>query len=245
MCTATLNREPGRLLLTMNRDERRDRAPEKPPAVFGTDDGAAAWTAPIDGPSGGTWVGVNDQGVVAALLNAYQPGDKAGHRRGAPSRGRIIPALLHKGSFQEALSWFGNVFDPAAYRSFTLVVATKERDITFRWLGEGSLETEESDDRWRFWSSSSWRTGEVLSWREAQFRLWKKDGAPFAGHIPSVHLLQPGGLAEWAPLMARSYAATRSITQIELSQNTTTLRYWPRPEEASGDPAATTSLDLS
>lgn len=72
MCTVTVHRSANRLLVTMNRDEARDRAPEVPPAIHHND---VNWLAPSDSARGGTWIGVNDRGVVACLLNGYVEGD--------------------------------------------------------------------------------------------------------------------------------------------------------------------------
>jgi len=50
-----------------NRDERRTRAVAQPPRTWPTE---VSWaTYPQDPVSGGTWIGVNDDGLVVALLN--------------------------------------------------------------------------------------------------------------------------------------------------------------------------------
>ena len=82
MCTVVILRRPGHawpLLLAGNRDEMMDRPwdaparhwPDRPDVVAGRDRLA-----------GGTWLGLNDSGVVAILLN----------RRGTLSARRMTPA---------------------------------------------------------------------------------------------------------------------------------------------------------
>ena len=50
-----------------NRDERRDRRAATPPAVHRLQHRTAIY--PVDPVGGGTWIGVNDAGLAAALLN--------------------------------------------------------------------------------------------------------------------------------------------------------------------------------
>src|SRR5262245_28271442 len=69
MCTVTLRCGAGSLLLTMNRDERYDRAPEEAPRRIPGEPGRPAWLAPFDCDAGGPWVGVNERGVARCLLN--------------------------------------------------------------------------------------------------------------------------------------------------------------------------------
>jgi hypothetical protein len=65
---------------------------------------------PIDPQSGGTWIAVNDAGVVFALLNAYPQVSNAtrisaveSRQPPALSRGTIIPVLVESATVSEAL----------------------------------------------------------------------------------------------------------------------------------------------
>ena len=97
MCTVTLRCGAGSLVLTMNRDERVDRAPEESPRRIPGDDSRPSWLAPFDSASGGTWIGVNERGVASCVLNGYEPADEG--LRGdpsVPSRGSVIPRILEE-----------------------------------------------------------------------------------------------------------------------------------------------------
>jgi uncharacterized protein with NRDE domain len=59
----------------MNRDDLADR-PEAAPAEWPS--AKPAFVAPKDLQAGGTWIGVNDHGVIACLLNRYDAAP-AGH----------------------------------------------------------------------------------------------------------------------------------------------------------------------
>ena len=69
MCTLVLLRRPKTpwpLLLAANRDELRTR-PSRPPARHWPD--RPQVRGGLDVTAGGTWLGVNDDGLVAAVLN--------------------------------------------------------------------------------------------------------------------------------------------------------------------------------
>src|SRR6185369_14925051 len=78
----------------------------------------------------GTWIAVNDRGLVFALLNRYAsplPPHFAARPTAAPraaveSRGRIIPALAASGSITEALTLVQEL-DQRRYNAFHLLVA--------------------------------------------------------------------------------------------------------------------------
>lgn len=81
-------------LIAANRDEKLDRPSESPrvrdrtPGVF----------APLDKQEGGTWLGVNNQGVLAAITNRFGP-PRDGDRR---SRGEIVFDALERTSAEDA-----------------------------------------------------------------------------------------------------------------------------------------------
>jgi Transport and Golgi organisation 2 len=246
MCTVTIHRTAESLLVTMNRDEVRFRAPEIPPQIM-LDAHTRPWMAPLDGQAGGTWFGANEHALQACLLNRYLPGDaqKWGEVGQRPSRGKIIVELLARGPEQEALDWLDKQFDPEAYPSFWLLVIGPGHTHSFAWNGHDTIERGSHDEPWSLFSSSSLRTDEVLAYRKKEFDDWISRGAPLTGLIPSFHLWQPQGRAEWAPLMDREYSATRSITQTwtDFANHSTEMRYWPR-EQLHSPAIAQTTLHL-
>lgn len=240
MCTLTLRRSGRGYLLTMNRDERLERAPEEPPGLH--EQGRVRWAGPLDGAGRGSWIGLNEFGVTAALLNRYPDleGDtepeppSSENTASRPSRGRIIPLLLGQGRGRQVLNWLGGPFDPSPYDRFTLLVAWPGGARLFLWKGAGTLVAREAAKPWEWLSSSSWRQPEVLEWRRRLFDEWLATGEAFRGPLPTYHLHQTSGYEAWSPLMRRDYAATRSITQVEVLPDTTRgiLRYWPQPDPA-------------
>ena len=103
MCTVVLLIRPGHvwpLILAANRDEVLDR-PWHPPAAHWPDQPDV--TAGRDRSGGGTWMGVNAHGVVAAVLN--RPGS-LGPAAGKRSRGELpLRALAHPIAADAARPW--------------------------------------------------------------------------------------------------------------------------------------------
>ena len=119
MCTLVLLRRPAHpwpLVLAANRDEMASR-PWKGPGRWWDD--RPEVTAGQDSLAGGSWLGMNETGVVAAILNRMGTlGPEAGKR----SRGELVlEALDHADAADAAQSLAG--LEAASYRPFNMVVA--------------------------------------------------------------------------------------------------------------------------
>lgn len=247
MCTVTLLKTSDEFLLTMNRDERHERPAEEPPRVVDPSGRAPRCVWPIDSKSGGTWIGMNARGLTACLLNGYLPGDAQPTLSGSHlSRGAIVPDVLRHGVYTDALHWLQHDFEPWQFGSFTLLIAAGLEATAVTWRGGRSLEFHSPAGNWSLWSSSSWNADEVLPWRRREFDRWIAEGARRAEGMPAYHLLQPEGMAEWSPLMHRSYSATRSITQVaRRTDGPLEMRYWQKALAQPGKPAAVVSLPVT
>lgn len=248
MCTATMHQDAVGLLVTMNRDELHTRAPEQPPRIFGDDGPTGRWIAPIDGETGGTWVGVNDCGLVALLLNAYLSDDTTGQLSviGSESRGSIVPTVLAQGNESRVQTWMADHFDPAPYPPFHLVVVGLDWGMTWTWLGAKFVKHTMRPDEWTFMTSSLWNTEAVLAWRSEAFETWREAGCQLRGHLPAFHLLHESGREEWSPLMDREWGCTRSITQVlvDSRERRSVLRYWTRQARHGIGVVPTAQLEL-
>ena len=120
MCTVTIVPLQDGFRLGCNRDERRDRAEARPPAVHGLQHRTAVF--PVDPQGLGTWVGVNDAGLAGALLNRTIDSAEPIVKTSRLSRGLIIPDLLDCTSLTEALD-VSAALDPGDFDRFRLVVA--------------------------------------------------------------------------------------------------------------------------
>src|ERR1700757_3267348 len=136
MCTLVIHRRPGSrwpVLIGANRDEMIDR-PSKPPARHWPD--RPELVAGLDRLAGGSWLGVNDWGVTAAVLNRH---GSLGPAPGQRSRGELVlEALDHADAVAagEALTYL----DPTAYRTFNLIVADERDAFWLRHAGRSRVE---------------------------------------------------------------------------------------------------------
>jgi len=121
MCTLVILRRPEAkwpLVMAANRDERQSR-PWRPPARHWQD--RPDVVAGRDVTAGGSWLGVNDDGVVAAVLN--RPGT-LGPERGKRSRGELVLEALDHAEAATAAEALADI-DPQSYRPFNLVIADR------------------------------------------------------------------------------------------------------------------------
>ena len=134
MCTVTvipvaadaarISRSP-LVRLVCNRDEQRSRPVSGSPVHRRLGDRTAIM--PVDPPSGGTWIGANDSGLVACLLNANPPviAGKTPKRPPPASRGMIIPSLLAAETIDEALDLAAGV-DVTQFPPFRVLVLSAD-----------------------------------------------------------------------------------------------------------------------
>lgn len=136
VCTLVILYRPGHswpLLAAANRDERLDRAwrapgrhwPQLPEVVAG-----------LDEFGGGSWLGVNDAGVLAAVMN------RTGSLGPAPdkqSRGQLVLQALQNGSAAMAAAALTGT-EPDDYRAFNLLVADATDAFWLRHSGEAGAQ---------------------------------------------------------------------------------------------------------
>lgn len=132
MCTLVILRRPEHawpVILAANRDEMIGR-PWAPPARHWAD--RPEVVAGLDRSAGGSWLGLNDHGVVAAILNRRA---SLGPAPGKRSRGELVLEALDHADALSAAEALAEL-DPAAYRSFNMVVADNRDAYWLRHRGE-------------------------------------------------------------------------------------------------------------
>ncbi len=119
MCTVVMLRRPDHewpLIIGANRDEMKDRPwrgpdrhwPDRPHIIAG-----------IDLQGGGTWMGMNDDGLVACILNRV---GTLGSHPDYRSRGELPLEVLDHAEAEEAANYMADL-NPEAYRPFNMVIA--------------------------------------------------------------------------------------------------------------------------
>ena len=118
-----------------NRDEALDR-PSSPPELFGEH---PRIVAPRDLTAGGTWIGLSEYGLFAAITNRWTDTELTGDR----SRGQLVADALE---YESAIAASRAVSDAVAedeYDGFYLVLADDEDALVVSWDGrftEAALE---------------------------------------------------------------------------------------------------------
>lgn len=136
MCSLVILRRPDHewpLLLGGNRDEMRNRAwlpparhwPERSDVVAG-----------LDQVAGGSWFGVNDDGVVAVVMNRV---GTLGPQPNKRSRGELVLEALDHAEAARAAEALVEL-DARAYREFNLFIGDPVSAFWLRHAGEGAIE---------------------------------------------------------------------------------------------------------
>jgi len=133
MCTLVILRRPDHpwpVLLAANRDEMAGR-PWQPPGRHWPD--RPEVVAGLDELAGGTWLGLNDHGLVAGLLNRRE---SLGPDPLLRTRGELVlEALDHVDAVDAARALA--VINGHSYRSFNMVIADNRDAFWLRGLGPG------------------------------------------------------------------------------------------------------------
>ena len=133
MCTVVVLVRPDHvwpIVMVANRDEMVDRDWDPPAAWWPDFPGVVAGR---DNTAGGTWMGVNEAGVTAAVLN--RPGS-LGPATGKRSRGELPLLALAQSNAQAAVDAI-TALDAGSWRGFNLVVADRFGATFIRGVGHG------------------------------------------------------------------------------------------------------------
>lgn len=133
VCTVIVLIRPGHvwpLVLAANRDERLDRAWDPPGGYWPDRPGLIAGR---DRTAGGTWMGVNRHGVVAAVLNRR---GSLGPAPGKRSRGELPLIALGQETATDAAAAIA-ALDAGQWRGFNFVAADASGAVFLRGLGHG------------------------------------------------------------------------------------------------------------
>jgi hypothetical protein len=215
--------------VVFNRDEQRTRPAALPPRLQRIEGGLVCY--PVDPRSGGTWIGVSDTGVVAALLNrsgTHQSGTGA-----TKSRGAVAPAVLRARSIAQAVSVV-RTWLPLRLAPFRIVVC-QHREVYWADGGGDAIGPIHcpSLDRPLLFTSSSLGDATVFGPRKRLFDelLARMAGQPLEAQR-LFHRHQWRARPEMSVLMDRRDARTVSRTRIDVGAHADRIRvhYEPLPD---------------
>jgi uncharacterized protein with NRDE domain len=104
-----------------NRDESTER-PSRSPQIFNSGENGTLWFGGADAKAGGTWFGINEHGLLAAITNRTKDPILPNPR----SRGLLCRDVLGHPNPRSAVDWVLRELSQHAYAGFNLVIATSE-----------------------------------------------------------------------------------------------------------------------
>lgn len=245
MCTVSiihlLDSPHGGVRVVCNRDERDGRPVARPPLARRFGDRVSVM--PVDPESDGTWIAVNDAGLLLFLMN-YNPRTSqiTFPPRPTVSRGAIIPTLLHLATVPQAMR-AARRLDPRRHEPFRLFIMNRHR--LWQVTSDGaSLRFERSRvDTPLVFSSSGLGDDLVRRPRERLFAEMVAE-CPTPDAQDEFHAHAWPGRAEISVCMRRAGARTVSRTAIELGADTAKLTYQPLVATTCSPPPFSSTLYL-
>lgn len=231
MCTVSfLPSEDSGFHLLMNRDEQRSRPRAHPPRLHSC--GKLRGVYPSE-PGGGTWIGVNEAGITAALINWYsmpQP------RSTAFSRGLIIPTLLSAGDTAEAASFLRAL--PLQFMApfRLLLIDTGSRSVSGFSMAGGILTgTHLSWEPIHWYSSGHDESGAEKTRAQAFLEARNDTDAGSLAWLRRIHSSHEPERGPYSLCMHRNDAVTVSFTEVTLAKRNATMVYLDGPPCSRAD----------
>jgi hypothetical protein len=231
---------PSGYCLYFNRDERLTRAEGRPPAAFFAD--GVEIVAPTDAEAGGTWIGVNQFGLTACLLNRYHE-SPADPRGGWTSRGLLLRSLLSSQSAAALLARVGSR-DLAEFQPFTICAVDPTSPVgVIDWTGKALL-LAETGRPGMIRTSSGRDQDRAETLRAATFRTLVPADAPAItpADLDRFHRSHLPERGPFSVCMHRPEAETRSMTSILVGDGMALLSYEPGPPGERPTPVTATLL---
>lgn len=223
MCTMTAILLPtgDGVRVAFNRDELRARPAALPLRTVQT--GERTSILPIDRPSGGTWIGVNDAGLFAATLNVNLP-----HRYGQArpqSRGTLVPRALRHESIDDAIADLARL-PLEQLLPFRLILLHDRRWAEAAWDDDALRITRPRElDEPLFATSSGLGDHRVTVPRRALFDATVRGRPNDPRTQAAFHEHRWPDRPEVSVCMRRDDAATISLTLVTLRRDAAAMRY--------------------
>lgn len=220
MCTVSVVPHADGVRVVCNRDERLTRAPALPPVRRRCGDLDAVFA--VDPASDGTWIGGNQAGLVAALLNRTVDGSTP--PPGRLSRGAIVPLLLRCQSIGEACDELQRI-GWRAYAACRILLADATSVVTFTPGDRSAVARSASEPA--MLTSSSLGDDLVCGPRNALFDSLVRHAPDMIVGQRAFHDHRWQDCPHLSVRMRRADAATVSRTRIDINTNGIDLRYEP------------------
>jgi len=237
MCTLSWWHQGASYGVFFNRDESRRRTPAEIPCCFEAH--GLSYLSPVDPDGGGTWIWVNEDGVISCLLNYY--GVKKDPPACPVSRGLLLKSLAGYQD-REALLTAVSEADLAKYKGFLLFCMDQRGLGTVIW-DCNRLHSVSPGDLKAPITSSGFLPEEIVLYRQNAY------ASRFAGtdstspeELFSYHTFHDPSLPAHSVLMCRPDARTVSLSRIIVDEETVYFSYGAVSEQCQPDPPITSFL---
>jgi hypothetical protein len=222
MCTVSFVPRKNGYAVGMNRDEHRSRALAWPPRYSERNGLSAIYPSE---PSGGTWIGVNNSGLLFAVLNWYSV-DAHALAPKQRSRGEVIPQLIFAPDARAAEMGLTTARLQGTHPFRLIGIDPQERTI-YEWRWNGS-KIGKSKFPWtrRHWFSSSLSDARAEEYRNATC-IAAAGGADPEGPewLAELHRSHRPFSGPYSICVHRPDAATVSYTEVLLDSQRLSMRY--------------------
>ncbi len=221
MCTLSWWIDADKRGVLFNRDEKRTRSKGHPPRLVEEDTSKPKVLMPLDPDAGGSWIGVNEHGLIVALLNNYPHyQEPLANQR---SRGLLVLDLLQSCSTAAESMAAVEATDLTNYRGFLLfAMGSNGTPLAREWAGEHLQKLPLLEDGGlAVLTTSSVRRKDCEAYRGELFANLPRSAE--ALRIAHQHYRRSDSAL--GPLMVREDAATDSITEITVKHRTAHMRY--------------------
>lgn len=226
MCTVTVVPTVDGFRMRCNRDERRDRTYALPPILHTQPHRRAI--LPTDPAGPGSWIGVNDAGIAAALLNRTLDSAEPIDSEVQHSRGLIVPKLLDCASLAEAIA-VASRLNLREFNPFRIVVVQGAAAAVATSDGAGMSVESTTLSRPMMLTSSSLGDALVERPRRTLFdRMFSGEQPTWLPAQGRFHRHQWTRRREISVRMERGDALTVSHTVVRVNSNAIELRYRAR-----------------
>jgi len=237
------------LVIAANRDERLEREAE---AVTVLQPSGPRILGGRDSLAGGTWLAVNEHGLVAGLTNRPSPTGRDPSKR---SRGELPLALARHENAANAVEEFVGRFRPDEYNSAWLLVGDRRSLYYLQMAGQGAPEVERLPPGLFVLANgplgeASPKTDHVRSRVEKIAELAEADRIALLVSVLSDHSIPPGA-AEMAATNDRPVELASACVHTEgygtrsAALVTVPAEGKPRMSVADGAPCCTPFVDVS
>lgn len=229
MCTVTFLPVNGGVILSSNRDEKKERSIALPPKQDKINERLLFY--PTDTKANGTWFIVNDKGDAGVLLNGAKIPHEAQLTYRA-SRGSILPHIFSSENPMNTLKQM----NLQGIENFTLILYLSKLLFVCRWNGENLSLSQQNELRPHIWSSVTLYNDEMIKQRELWFNHWLHKQTPdliTQDEVIRFHLNGGTDTSYRFNMNRDNYLLTVSITSIAIHRTAANLYYYDCLNEQS------------